>query len=313
MNSLFQGRVNPSHGETPAMKRLEMLPIQNARPRVALSALAAAMAMPALSGCASLQDRFEARAREELARSPATSQALLDEADLAHLPVAVRRYLIRSGAVGKPKVHNFRAEFEAVMYRKPGAQPMPSPAVQYSFLESPTRLFFMRSRMMGLPVRVLHAYSGAAASMQVRVAGVFDAVKIAGGELDPAETVTMLNDLCLLAPAALVGPSFSWEAVDDRSAKVTFQNGPHRISAQLLFDDEGDLVNFISDDRGALQDDGTLKRFRWSTPVGEYRDYGGRRLASHGAAIWHYPEGDFTYGTFMLRSIEYNVSNYRLD
>ncbi len=40
------------------------------------------------------------------------SDELLTEHDISHLPGAVRRYITITGAVGKPKVSNFRAEFE---------------------------------------------------------------------------------------------------------------------------------------------------------------------------------------------------------
>jgi hypothetical protein len=56
-------------------------------------------------------------------------------------------------------VQSFRTEFDAEMYRKPGTAPMVSTSVKYNFVASPTRLFFMKSRMFGLPVQVLHDYA----------------------------------------------------------------------------------------------------------------------------------------------------------
>ena len=52
------------------------------------------------------------------------------------------------------------------------------------------------------------------------------------------------------------------------------------------------------------------ERHPWSTPVGDYRDYGGVRLASTGDAIWKLPSGDFTYAHFVIESIEYNVGSF---
>lgn len=265
----------------------------------------------ALAGCASLPERFAGRVREELARQPLAPPRIVVEADAAHLPPPVHRYLQRTGAFGRPQVQRFRAVMQAEMFRKPGAAPFTGPVVQYSFLGEPTRLFSMRSRMFGLPVHVFHDYSQAKARMQVRVSSLVNVNDLSGPELDGAETVTVLNDVCVMAPSLLVDPRFSWEAVDERSARVTFRNGPHRVSALLLFDEAGDLVNFVSDDRAALQEDGTLKRYRWSTPLSGWRDFGGRRLPSRGEAIHHYPEGPFTYGIFQIRSLEYDVADLR--
>jgi len=269
------------------------------------------LALPALAGCESLPERFQARVREELARQPLAAPRLVTEADAAHLPAPVRRYLARTGAFGRPQVQRFRVVMEAEMFRKPGAAPLAGPVIQYSFLGEPTRLFLMSTRMFGLPVRVFHDYGRGRARMRVRVASLFDVNDVSGSELDTAETVTVLNDVCVLAPSLLVDPRFDWEALDERSARVSFQNGTQRVSALLLFDPAGDLVNFVSDDRAALQDDGTLKRLRWSTPLSDWRDFGGRRLPGRGKAVYDYPEGPFTYGVFRIRSVEYDVADFR--
>lgn len=43
---------------------------------------------------------------------------------------------------------------------------------------------------------------------------------------------------------------------------------------------------------------------RWTTPLGNYRDFYGWRLASEGDAIWHLPTGPFTYGHMRLTHYE---------
>jgi len=51
-----------------------------------------------------------------------------------------------------------------------------------------------------------------------------------------------------------------------------------------------------------------MKKVRWSTPVSEYKEFEGRKVPTVGRTIWHYPEGEFTYGVFTLRCIKYNVA-----
>ena len=71
---------------------------------------------------------------------------------------------------------------------------------------------------------------------------------------------------------------------------------------------DGRLTNFVSDDRSRASTDGkSFTCLRFSTPVRDYRDFGSVRLASHGAARWLLPEGEFTYGEFELLSVTYNV------
>lgn len=258
------------------------------------------------AGCTALQPEFEARALAEFQAQPTRASPLLEEADLAHLPPPVQRFVRASGAVGRPKVQNFRAELDADMYRTPGGAPMVSSSVQYSFIGSPTRLFFMKSRMFGLPVQVLHDYAAERATFRVRVASLVNVVDEGGVAFSKVETVTVLNDLCFFAPGALVDPRLTWTPLDDRTAGVTFTNGAHRVSATLHFNDRDELIDFTSDDRPQLID-GVYKAYRWSTPIEGYQQLDGRRLPTRGAAVYAYPEGPFTYGKFRLKAVAYDV------
>jgi hypothetical protein len=256
----------------------------------------------------SLQARYERAVAAEFAAQPLRPAAPpLTLEDLAGLPALVRRYVERSGAIGRPRPQNMRVVFDAEMYRRPGQAPMRAAAVQHTFFGQPTRLFLMKSRMFGLPVRALHIYRQAQATFTVRVASLVNMVDQRGDEISAAETVTVLNDLCLMAPAALVDPRLTWTPVDDRTAGVTFTNGPRRVSATLVFNDRDELVDFWSDDRPDSSS-GRFVPMRWSTPVDEYADAGGLHLVRRGRAVYARPEGPFTYGVFTLRLIELDVA-----
>ena len=185
---------------------------------------------------------------------------------------------------------------------------MPFEAEQQSFADEPARLFLMRARMFGVPVEAFHRAIAGHATMQVTIAGAFPIENARGAEMDRAETVTLFNDMCLLAPGALVGPGIAWEAVDAMTARASFTHGGQTIAATLLFDSAGQLINFVSDDRARSEADGTFKPRRFSTPVRDYRDFGPVRIMSLGEARWLLPEGEFTYGEFTLLEIAYNVS-----
>ncbi len=269
------------------------------------------MTAPALE-VGSLRTRYdravaEAFAEQPLALPDTRPAAPIAPADLAGMPAPVRRYVERSRAVGRPRPQNMRVVLDANMYRQPGQKPMRARSVQYSFFGRPARLFLMEARMFGLPVRALHVYRQERATFTVRIASTVSMVDLQGGEISAAETVTVLNDMCLMAPGALLDPRLAWGAVDDRSATVTFTNGPHSVRATLVFNMRDELVDFWSDDRP----EGGAGRFvpaRWSTPIAGYRDIDGRHLMHRGSAVYLRPDGPFTYGEFTLRSIQYDVA-----
>jgi hypothetical protein len=253
----------------------------------------------------SLPRAFEAR-RAEATAAPREEPRLLTEADIAYLPPPVRRYIALTGSIGRPVVTEIMLQFDATMYDAPGAPGMTGPAVQYERFDLPRRLFLMTAQMKGLPGAVLHDFNRDNATMRVRLAGLVNVVDIGGPDATRTETVTILNDLCLFAPSRMIDPRLTWTPIDDARARVTFALGPNTVSAELVFNAAGELVDFVSDDRGMLEKDGSLRILRWTTPMTNYRDFGGWRLASEGKATWHLPEGPFIYGHFRVTQYEAN-------
>ncbi len=144
--------------------------------------------------------------------------------------------------------------------------------------------------------------------MRIKAAGLVPVGDLAGNDMTRAETVTLFNDLCIMAPGALVDPVISWEAVETQSVRATFTNGCHSSRAELQFNDAGELIDFWSDDRLAASADGkTLTPMRWSTPVTQYRAFGPHRLASAGQGVWHPSDGANVYLELVLEDVQYNA------
>ena len=126
--------------------------------------------------------------------------------------------------------------------------------------------------------------------------------------MNEGETVTMFNDMCVLAPATLIDAAIQWEPIDDRSARATFTNAGHTIRAELSFNQAGELTNFWSEDRYQTSADGkTTTKLRWSTPLRAYRQFGPVRLASGGEARWHDANGNFEYIELTIDDVRYNL------
>jgi Family of unknown function (DUF6544) len=229
-------------------------------------------------------------------------------ADLAHLPAPVQQYLRVTGVVGQPRVHNFRARMRGRIRNGPKARWIPLTAEQYNFVDKPARLFYLNGSMFMIPVQGYHRYVGPSAIMGVKAAALVPVVDAAGPEMDRGETVTMLNDMCVMAPATLIEPAIQWQAVDERTAKASFTNGSHTIRAELAFNEAGELTNFWSDDRYQTSTDGkSARKVRWSTPLGPYRSFGSVRLTSGGEGIWHEPGGEYAYIELTIDDVQYNL------
>lgn len=188
----------------------------------------------------------------------------------------------------------------------PSAAWMPFTAEQFNFYDPASRYFLMKAARAVVPFQAFHVYSGTSATMRVRLASLVTMVNAHGPEMDVAETVTLLNDMCVFAPATLVDANVVWRTIDAHTVAAAFTNAGHTIGATLRFDDEHRLVDFVSDDRFASSDGKHYERMRWSTPLGNYRVLEGRRVAAHGEGKWHAATGEYAYIRLEVESIEYN-------
>lgn len=242
-----------------------------------------------------------------LQRQPPPVKPLTEE-DIAPLPPAVQRYLAFTGAIGKPQVWNYRLRFDGALRNGPEDKWLPMTAYQQSFANPPARLFLAESIGFGLPFNAFHRFVGSEATFKVKLASLLTVVDAYGIEMNKSETVTLLNDMFILAPATLIDPNITWEEIDSQTIRASFTNAGNTVSALVIFDDSGALVNFISGDRYRTIDGKTYEQLRWSTPVGDWREFNGRKLPVQGKAIWTLPQGEFAYAELELLEVQYNVT-----
>lgn len=252
--------------------------------------------------------KFENKFQAETAALNITSTPqLLTESDISGLPIPVQKYIRVSGAIGKPQVKNFKIEFTGQIRQDSTSGWILFTSEQINSIEPPARLFFMKATMKNLPVAGYHVYQNSTATMDIRLLSLFRVQYQSGSKMDMSETVTWFNDLCLFAPAALIDKRIHWQPIDSLSTKATFSDKNFTISAQLFFNSEGYLVNFISPDRYRIVSDADQNLRPFSTPINDYITIRGITVPHHAYAVWDLEGTKFTYGEFTCNKIEYNI------
>lgn len=259
-----------------------------------------------LLGGYSMKSSFIQQSKAGFAKSTVNPDDKLTPADITHLPLIVQRYLYYTKSVGKPKVKNFRAEFSGGMRGNPADEYMKFSSVQYNFYEEPSRFFYMEAEKMGIPATGLHMYKNATATFQVKLLNWITMVDASGEKLNQAETVTLFNDMCCIAPAMLIDNKIKWQTVNDTIVVGVFTNKKITIRGTLYFSREGRLINFISNDRYDT-DGNQYKNYPWATPLDEYRLQEGYLLPGKARLVYMKPEGDFTYGELAYKQVQYNL------
>jgi len=262
-------------------------------------------------GMSSFHAMYRKDVKKQLTGITTSADALLTETDIAALPEPVKKYIRYTGSLGKPKVNNFKLTFNGKIRKDEQSPWMPFISEQYNFIDSSNRLFFMKAVMKGLPVAGYHCFKNGDAFMDIRLLSLFKVQYQDGVEMGISETVTFFNDMACMAPATLIDKRIKWLESDSSQAKAEFTSNGITIAATLYFNEKGELSNFISGDRYAAGKNNSMQKLPWSTPLYDYKEVDGYRLAGYAEAIYSYPEGELCYGTFNLKKVSYNCKAFQ--
>ena len=226
---------------------------------------------------------------------------------LTDLPAPIQRYMGYTGVVGKQVPASVNVKYTG-QFRQSTEQPwMPMVANQRYTIDPVSFEWQAKFKMMGIPIlRVTDRYENGKGSMRGKLAGVFtifDAKDDAS--LDQGAMMRYLNEV-MWFPTAYFSEKFTWQAIDDDSAQVTYADFGMSLSATLYIDAEGKLINFIGERYRDLN--GEYRLDKWSTPITSYGEFNGLRLPGGGKATWLLTEGDLTYIELSLQELNYSFA-----
>lgn len=237
-------------------------------------------------------------------KSEPSTGRLVTAAMLRDLPEPVRRYMAYTGVIGKPWIDTVRIRYVG-RFRMAADRPwMPIRAEQFYTTNPPAFHWKARFKMAGLwLMRGDDTYKAGHGHMFGKVAGLFKVVDFRGDKLDQGTMLRYLNEMTWF-PIAFLGDNIAWQAVDDRSADVTFRDCGKSVSARMFFDDAGRLTDFVA--QRYRENKGHFTLDTWTTPMTKYGVLAGLNLPIRGQAVWKLAAGDLPYADLELLEIEYN-------
>lgn len=231
-------------------------------------------------------------------------QRLITADMLENLPDPVKRYMNYTGVVGSPWIDTVRLQQKGTFRLGPDRPWMPVTAEEFYTTNPPSLIWNARFKVAGLPLlQAKDRYESGQGHMFGKFAGLFTVFDAHGEELDQATMIRYLNEI-MWFPTAYLGKNISWEAIDERSAHVTFGDFGKSVSAQMFFDNVGRLTNFTAKRYREIEGDYSLDL--WSTPILGYGEQAGLKLPIRGQAVWNLPSGDLPYADLEITEVEYN-------
>jgi hypothetical protein len=257
-----------------------------------------------------MQVKVDEKTKGYVRQAQQTRSEIITEEDLAPLPEPVQRYLRYTQVLGKPRVRCVKVRQTGLMRTSPTQKWMPVEAVQYTTLAGPlSRTWYARIKIG--PFTLLSGsdrYDNGSGCMLMRLLSLFTVVDARGPEVDLSALIIFVNDM-VMWPTAFLSDYIQWEPLDAMSALAQVTLRGRRFSAVLRFNDIGELVDFITEDRYRMVGKANLQT-KWSTPLRRYREVNGLRIPSEGDAIWHLPEGEFPYIQVAIGEVRYDTFDF---
>ena len=254
-----------------------------------------------------LQRIFADEVHHELVAHPPRPGDPITDADIAHLPDPVRRYLHACGFVGRPHTWNARIEWrELDLKRSRDAAWIRLACHQFNALEAPTRLVLMEGRLAHvLPFEGRDKLQDGHGNMLIRLGKLVTVGDVTGPEIDASALVTWLAEAALL-PSAVLRPAIRWEPVSDHAARAVWTEADLAVGGIFHFDGDDRCVRFDTADR--WQDGHPPRRIPWSAELGGYRAFDDRWVPTEVSATWHEADGPFTYARGTIDEVRFNVT-----
>jgi hypothetical protein len=210
------------------------------------------------------------------------------------LPDVVRSYAVRAGGtIGAPAV--FYARQEATLAIDPHKPPIDIDAEQWTGTVAPGIVWVANGSMNALPVTVFDAFVGGRGELSARLLGAFPVAGGIGTDYDKGELQRYLSELPVYPDAILNNAGLTWRQIDDRTVEVSAKSQTGTAALRFYFDENGDIVRSVADDRPMTRSDGTSVATPWHGTFGEYQTFGRYRIPSYGEVGWLLEDGLFVY------------------
>jgi hypothetical protein len=232
----------------------------------------------------------------------------ITEEDIAGLPEPVQRYLRYTQIIGTGKVRTARLKQKGYFRTRESQRWMPFKAEEYFTVDPPAFLWYGRIRLFPLvSFGAIDKFYREEGSLVVKLSSLIKVADAKGEECDQAELVRYLSEI-IWFPSAFLSDYIRWEPINSDSARATIRVAGLTASADLYFNKQGQITNFVAERYMDVNGGAILKK--WSTPIHKYAEVNGIMVPVKGEGVWTLSSGDFPYVRITeIPDLEYNNPN----
>ncbi|GAA0764876.1 hypothetical protein GCM10008908_00600 [Clostridium subterminale] len=173
---------------------------------------------------------------------------------------------------------------------------------EHIFGDIPARFAFIDSSLYGIPFQGLDSFINGEGGMKGVVAKNITLFNQRGEDMNRAALVTWLAEIIFM-PSQLLSGDVDIKEIDKNTVDVSITYDNISASGIYKFLDSGELVEFTTDDRALIYNDGRLEHRKWSALYEDYKNIDDLLLPNRLKSKWHFDNEDIIY--FDGTDIEY--------
>jgi len=249
--------------------------------------------------------RVERDVRQMLTANEASNNLIVSIDMLADLPQPVKKWVLKSGIVGKEKIRTVYLTQKGLMRTNPKTDKwVPTTAEQYFTIDRPGFVWKVQMNMMSMvPVVGEDRYVDGRGHMTIKAFSLINIVDDGGDKIDQGTLQRYLAEIGWF-PSAALSPYIRWEGVNDTTGKATMQYKGISGSVTFHFNSEGDLVAGTADRYMGGANDATLEK--WVVTSKGYAEMSGIRMPVKSEATWKLKTADYTWYKLEITHVEFN-------
>lgn len=275
--------------------------------KIALAAGSALAALPLAArtlGRRYFGERIASEVRLMLAAGIENDDTAVSDADLQRLPAPVQRYLRFAGVVGFPRIRTAYTRQTGTLLIDPDRESAPFQADEFFAVFPAGYLWHARIDATGwYGIDARDGYFAGHAETTAKVESVYTVLNETGPEVSKRGLVRFLSSMVFF-PTALVG-EVRWEALDESSARVFFEDDGVEVSAVCTFAPHGPLVSFLAERLRRVDD--RYEQTRWSVFFDKYDACHGLRVPREASVHWHVDDELVEYAQVHFEDICFNI------
>jgi len=233
---------------------------------------------------------------------------VVTERRLSTLPSPVRRWLDRTGVVGKREVYSVHLKQRGEMRTSPEGKWMSVEAEQWFRVDEPAFIWVADvSAAPGIHLYGKDTFIGGRGCMLIKLLSLITVADARGEETDQGAMLRFLAETVWF-PTAAVAEYIRWEEIDSTYARAFMKLGTREVSGVFTFSPDGDVAGFEAKRYYTRKNGASLEDWYIRMDPGGYREFGGVRIPARAEVIWKLREGDFPWFRLEVTDMEYDSS-----